>query len=497
MAQALINEAIANLPTPTPTPVTPATFDPGDASVAWWRDDFQYGTGTGNTVAGTSTLGELKWDSIIGAAGFTGSSNAFTRIQGSPYHPGMIQISSGTTANRSSSIFNPFASTIETGTFPLPGGSLQAGLPLVENPGWKMTYVFGFPANRLPTSIASPFPLTKTSFYCGLASCIGLNTWTPNTASNRPDYFIGLRYDTDPGLTFALTSTNPASGGENVYNGTITGGASNAYVGVTFTIAGMGPGNDGTFYCNGSSATTLTLVNGGGPGGAASGTAKSPSISDSTFKFEMVSNPNISTVRNNLQGTVIDTGITPAELVFYRLDIECTAADTIVLTLSNGTTQFSTTFSTIVQTVSQSSSGSGNLELDLYRDNGLGQFVQAAPFTTGKVPTSNISFTIGSLITLVAPDAPSFYEGTFRITGTTGNGTNYLWPLPGPVDMEIAGPVTITGYPGLTPYFSWGNDTQSSPGEKWVAIDFFSLVINPALAGATSNSIFPRFFYSS
>jgi hypothetical protein len=48
-----------------------------------------------------------------------------------------------------------------------------------------------------------------------------------------------------------------------VYAGTITGGASNAYAGYTFTVAGFVTNavNNGAFLCVASSVTSLTLAN--------------------------------------------------------------------------------------------------------------------------------------------------------------------------------------------------------------------------------------------
>lgn len=51
------------------------------------------------------------------------------------------------------------------------------------------------------------------------------------------------------------------SGGTVTVTGTITGGAANAYNGKSIIIQGfVNSGNNGTFICNGSSATTLTFV---------------------------------------------------------------------------------------------------------------------------------------------------------------------------------------------------------------------------------------------
>lgn len=62
--------------------------------------------------------------------------------------------------------------------------------------------------------------------------------------------------------TLLITSVANASGGTTVYTGTITGGGSNAYANLKFTIAGFSNGvNNGTFVCTASTTTTITLKN--------------------------------------------------------------------------------------------------------------------------------------------------------------------------------------------------------------------------------------------
>jgi len=63
----------------------------------------------------------------------------------------------------------------------------------------------------------------------------------------------------------ALTAAAAAVGNTTLYTGTITGGASNAFVGFEFTVAGfdLAP-NNGNFACVASTATTLTLANAAG-----------------------------------------------------------------------------------------------------------------------------------------------------------------------------------------------------------------------------------------
>jgi hypothetical protein len=59
---------------------------------------------------------------------------------------------------------------------------------------------------------------------------------------------------------YALTSV-AVTGGTTTYNGTITGGAANAYVGYSFTVSGFTTsGNNVTFVVTASTATTLVCT---------------------------------------------------------------------------------------------------------------------------------------------------------------------------------------------------------------------------------------------
>lgn len=63
-------------------------------------------------------------------------------------------------------------------------------------------------------------------------------------------------------VSFTVTSVDATSGGLADYHGTFTGGDSNAFAGLKFTITGFANGqNNGTFLCTASSATVLTLQN--------------------------------------------------------------------------------------------------------------------------------------------------------------------------------------------------------------------------------------------
>jgi hypothetical protein len=62
--------------------------------------------------------------------------------------------------------------------------------------------------------------------------------------------------------SLVLTAVATSSGGNAVYTGTITNGASNGLVGFYFTVAGFtNPNNNGVFIAVASTATTLTLAN--------------------------------------------------------------------------------------------------------------------------------------------------------------------------------------------------------------------------------------------
>ena len=68
------------------------------------------------------------------------------------------------------------------------------------------------------------------------------------------------------GGSFTLSSVATASGGSTVYTGTITGGGSNAYAGLYFSITGFDNGANNVFnaLCTASTTTTLTLTTSAG-----------------------------------------------------------------------------------------------------------------------------------------------------------------------------------------------------------------------------------------
>lgn len=74
-------------------------------------------------------------------------------------------------------------------------------------------------------------------------------------------------------------ATAAAQEGTAQYTGTITGGGSNAFAGLTFTVTGfVAANNNGTFICTASTTTILTLANPGATAVTAAGTATSQEI---------------------------------------------------------------------------------------------------------------------------------------------------------------------------------------------------------------------------
>jgi hypothetical protein len=457
-----------------------------DSGVAFWRDDFYFG----NAVAGTgggNTLGELRWDSILASGGGGAFMNTITGF--SP-HFGQIRFDSGTAAATCSSIFAPSGSLVDSGT--TTGGVFSSGLPLLDYPGWKMNWVFGFAPARAVT-VTTKFPLVKVQFYCGLsclASVATAATWQPNNINGRPVFFTGLRFDSDPGANGgAGMSITSVAAGTGVYTGTITGGAASAYAGYYVTMTGFGnSANNGVFRVTASSALTLTTVNTSSALDT-TGTATIPSLGDTTFKFEVVSNQNSSNKRNNAAGTVFDTGIVPAENIYYRLELSSLAAGTITMSLfgDDGSTA-TNTFSNVPTTSVVGNIDGGAFELRV--KNGIFQLSQNTNATFG---TSNIAWGPGSKYTVTGA-ANSYFNKTWTVGGDlvashwlsfTGDATD--------ID-ENNSAATLTGYPGLMPYFAWGNDTEATPASRVIALDFWALVINPGLAGLVPNSTLSRYW---
>jgi hypothetical protein len=192
-----------------------------------------------------------------------------------------------------------------------------------------------------------------------------------------------------------------------------------------------------------------------------------PAISDTQFVFEAVVSTT-PTVRNNTQGSTFATGIVPAEGVPYRLEMQCTSAGIVQLTLFNGTTSVTATL-----TVPQWTTGS--VSSNYAAQNGIGTVNLLGggfnpPVNNGSIFTVSGTSTAfdgtHTALGLFADQINFFMAGFFGVTGHVG---------------------TVSGNPSLAPWISFGNDTTATPvaNSKVLYIDYFGFVWNPGVGGGT------------
>lgn len=131
-----------------------------------------------------------------------------------------------------------------------------------------------FNDNISAAALSTPAAPTVTNSVTGGTIASGIQrcytTVSYNLAGSSPQ---GPEQCVTPAV-LALTSVATASGGNTVYTGTITGGASNGLLGSLYTVAGFtNAGNNGSFRAVASTATTLTLANSAGVAETATATA--------------------------------------------------------------------------------------------------------------------------------------------------------------------------------------------------------------------------------
>jgi hypothetical protein len=214
-----------------------------------------------------------------------------------------------------------------------------------------------------------------------------------------------------------------------------------------------------------------------------------PAISDTTFKFETVanvSNSTTQTTRNNTQGTVVDTTITPTIGVTYRLEIQMIAAGTITMSL-NGSAPQSFTIST---TVSGGAGSNGSVSLA----NNVAR-VRIGPTAA---QTEQDIFVAGSKVAIVGTTVPAL-DGSFTLLTTTNSGPSGKYVVThANIGNFAAFNMTMTGYPAVVPIFSFGNDNQAAPLANTLSLlcDYCSVVWNPGVGGGTGTPVStkPRYF---
>lgn len=443
-----------------------------DPSYVFMRDDFRCFNSNSATSLGTSLGDYGNW--ILTAGTSVGS----CQTGGFPPYLGVVAISMPPTTNVGGQL-----SPLNIGASS--SNALSFAWPLIEYPSWKQVYVFQlnefFPNGGSGSELLSGASLTKKSLYVGMSGDLN----NPTSASKgRPACFCGVRYDTDPGLSLTLSAAATASGGNTVYTGTITSGGSSVYAGQFFTVAGFtNAANNGRFLCVASSTTTLTLQNGSGVAETHAGTAKEDAISDTKFQFECVANTQIASyVRNNRQGNVISTGITPAFNVWYRLEISCDVAGQIKFSMvgSDGTSSGVQTV-TMPQYSYSDAAGTANVI------HNVGNIV----IGTGTIPPP---FVYGTKVTASA--GPNF-SGTWTLaTGNTGSAQQIFFYAPQLAGDTFSGATSGSGYAGMFPIFSCANDTSASPLQTVLFVDFFSFAWNPGVNGGSGipSSAKPRYF---
>jgi hypothetical protein len=199
-----------------------------------------------------------------------------------------------------------------------------------------------------------------------------------------------------------------------------------------------------------------------------------PSINDSFFTFEVVTNlPGNSAVRNNVQGQTLVTTVAPIQGAWHRLDILCTTAGTVTMTL-DGSASFTTTIPTA--TISFTSGANST-----FISNGV------AKISLGGSKTSVLVWGAGSSVTISGTTSTPSINGTVVLTGASDTGID--WASPATMgNTNTAG--TLVGYPVYTPLFMMGNSDVAGPtaNTMMMDVDYFSFVWNPGVGGGSTGT---------
>lgn len=207
--------------------------------------------------------------------------------------------------------------------------------------------------------------------------------------------------------------------------------------------------------------------------------ATSPAISDSFYTLEVVANHSWSTAaRHNTQGTTYVTNVAPIQGVWHRIDIICSVAGKVTITLDESSTN---TLTATIPTFSFTT--------------GIGTVVGRA--ANG---IAAINWTAGAASD--PPESPWGAGSSVTINGFSGaqapiNGTFTLADSQNvALEFDLAGSIgasgntsasTISGYPSLMPCCIFGNDDTVGPTAltMCMTVDFFSFVWNPNLGPST------------
>ncbi len=562
-AQSIMNRALAAISFPAIPPQITDGLTHGDtvwehdSAYVELRDDFVtlYSTTFGSAAAvSPSPVGELGW--YLQPAS---SSNNPLFSGGNPPYMGQISFENSSTTSAFLSLLLNQGLNIGGGL--TPAQFQRNSFALLENPGWKMTWIF---KHDITAGSVGDFQTVRKSFYVGLSgpTIQNITTLPASGGTARPDIFIGLRYDTSTvpcgmlvsnsqtggiyfgvfnngganayagqNITFSgfgtaanngtflctastttsltvnnasstnespasiggqpianavlagipLTAAANTSGGNTVYTmvdvNTVGSGANGAYIGLTFVVTGFtNAANNGTFTCVQSTNTTLTLNNASGVAETHQGFATTTSLNDSFYTFEVVENPQYqSAARHNKQGQTFVTSVAPIAGIWHRLDMTCSAAGVVVMTLDGSATN---TWTVTVPKITYIAA-SGQASWTSYE----GRVALSSVGTSGNDFTA--PFASGSVVTISG--LPIFYttlNGTWTDLYVEGPSNAIRWAMPTRGSLTNGSvSYTAVGYPSLTPVFTYGNDDTAFPitGTMRSVVDFFSLVWNPNL----------------
>lgn len=344
--------------------------------------------------------------------------------------PSKIQVSS----------VDPDGNQIPVTVISLNGATGQFSTQTIIPQGYELFVTYSF--KRGDTQIINESLLSQVPSFASLVVGGGGNTVTlaptnPGILGNN----LSLQLvDSGIALTFTLTAAATATGSPatTLYTGTITGGASNAFVGFTFTVTGFTTtGNNGTFTCVGSTGTNLTLANTAGSaethaGSAASATGGIPDASAVTGA-----------------GTdAITINIRKANGTFRALSDLANLVNAGITTLDGGLLTISATVG--VQSTALTATGAALFTGGAGQGTNKVFKVQHTPITDG---------TNGGVTTSIPTDVTVLVNG-LPVTVTAVDGTNGLVTLATGV-LATASSVSITYF-----YNTWQNTFDLLPANS-------------------------------
>ena len=216
-----------------------------DPSFVQFRDDFISPSSASTSGAFTS---EQSWF-------FSGPENLKTYGLNPSLMGGMI-MTTDASANHTNFLIPAAALSYSTGS---------VGWAIFENPSWIINYTFIIVRGEATTAsqTAPAFSFTQVSYYIGFGAQTAASSFSSTTPSARPNFFVGLRYDTD---TTSPAISDTSFKFEAVCNSANAGNLTRSNVqGNTFST-GIVP-TEGRKYrftmeCTASGQVTMTLVDG-------------------------------------------------------------------------------------------------------------------------------------------------------------------------------------------------------------------------------------------